>query len=184
MVCRCPTAELTGPSVVVVGAAGLRPLRVIGRSWGDESVLVRKDGGELGYFAPWNVTGTYEENHLAILLSSAQIRIEGVYIWPFRQLWLVAYSGRDGDANQDEEYILSNPYHLILLEKYSYYRRFTQDMTHSMDCVICMTSIDLSQHPSDCMVTPCDHYFHSGCLQRWMDIKMEFPTCRRTLPPA
>jgi hypothetical protein len=33
-------------------------------------------------------------------------------------------------------------------------------------------------------VTPCDHFFHSGCLQRWMDIKMECPTCRRPLPPA
>ncbi|RWW25637.1 hypothetical protein GW17_00010013 [Ensete ventricosum] len=33
-------------------------------------------------------------------------------------------------------------------------------------------------------VTPCDHCFHSGCLQRWMDIKMECPTCRRSLPPA
>ncbi|KAI4363841.1 hypothetical protein MLD38_020008 [Melastoma candidum] len=533
-------------------AAGLRPLREIGRSWGDESVLVRKDGRELGPFSPWNVTGTYKgtwkfldsENNSSIFpdfrkssgdsiielistptriagvhyiqgviifhdvfdnqrtIGGAQIKIEGVYIWPFRQLRMVAYSGRDGDSNQDEEYILSNPYHLlgvfssqvlqessrekiwrrnkspindidkhcniefaaqvsrasnkqhdgerdhyhiegqvespsvdddrecfsplqlnvtsvnieiyynkavnytllvtfvsflqvlllirqmehsntqsgaakvsivmvgqqaiidaylcllhltagilveslfnafataaffkfvvfsifemryllaiwkasrpmnsgegwetmrrelsvlysrfygillgglllmyefhnfirpilllmyafwipqivtnvirdsrkplhphyilgmtvtrlavplyifgcpsnfmriesdkiwctclcvflgiqafvlllqhylgarwfipfqILPEKYSYYRRFTQDMTHSVDCVICMTCIDLSQHPSDCMVTPCDHYFHSGCLQRWMDIKMECPTCRRTLPPA
>jgi len=33
-------------------------------------------------------------------------------------------------------------------------------------------------------VTPCDHFFHFGCLQRWMDIKMECPTCRRPLPPA
>jgi hypothetical protein len=32
-------------------------------------------------------------------------------------------------------------------------------------------------------VTPCDHFFHTGCLQRWMDIKMECPTCRRPLPP-
>ncbi|KAK9689864.1 hypothetical protein RND81_09G087000 [Saponaria officinalis] len=72
----------------------------------------------------------------------------------------------------------------ILPEKYSYYRRFNQDSNCSTDCVICMTTIDLSQRSSDCMVTPCDHYFHSGCLQRWMDIKMECPTCRRSLPPA
>ncbi|CAL0328994.1 unnamed protein product [Lupinus luteus] len=74
--------------------------------------------------------------------------------------------------------------HQILPEKYSYYRRFAQDTSHAADCVICMTTIDLSPPSNDCMVTPCDHFFHSVCLQRWMDIKMECPTCRRPLPPA
>ncbi|XP_073311636.1 transmembrane E3 ubiquitin-protein ligase FLY2-like isoform X2 [Primulina huaijiensis] len=72
----------------------------------------------------------------------------------------------------------------ILPEKYCYYRRFDQGSIPSIDCVICMTAIDFSQRTNDCMVTPCDHFFHSGCLQRWMDIKMECPTCRRPLPPA
>ncbi|XXG82535.1 hypothetical protein AAC387_Pa10g0457 [Persea americana] len=72
----------------------------------------------------------------------------------------------------------------ILPEKYCYYRRLENETTHATDCVICMTSIDLTQRPNDRMVTPCDHFFHSGCLQRWMDIKMECPTCRRPLPPA
>lgn len=72
----------------------------------------------------------------------------------------------------------------ILPEKYCYFRRVDQDSNHATDCVICMTAIDLTQRPNDCMVTPCDHFFHSGCLQRWMDIKMECPTCRRSLPPA
>ncbi|GAA0148464.1 ubiquitin-protein ligase [Lithospermum erythrorhizon] len=72
----------------------------------------------------------------------------------------------------------------ILPEKYSYYRRIDQDPNHAIDCVICMTTIDLSQLSNNCMVTPCDHFFHAACLQRWMDIKMECPTCRRPLPPA
>ncbi|KAJ4845602.1 Transmembrane E3 ubiquitin-protein ligase fly2 [Turnera subulata] len=72
----------------------------------------------------------------------------------------------------------------ILPEKYSYYRRFDHGTNHAVDCVICMTAIELTQRSNDCMVTPCDHFFHSGCLQRWMDIKMECPTCRRPLPPA
>ncbi|XP_042010758.1 transmembrane E3 ubiquitin-protein ligase FLY2-like [Salvia splendens] len=72
----------------------------------------------------------------------------------------------------------------ILPEKYSYYKRFLQGSNHATDCVICMTAIDLSQRSNDCMVTPCDHFFHGSCLQRWMDIKMECPTCRRPLPPA
>ncbi|KAK2982696.1 hypothetical protein RJ640_014496 [Escallonia rubra] len=74
--------------------------------------------------------------------------------------------------------------HQILPEKYCYYRRFDQGAIHATDCVICMTAIDGTQRLNDCMVTPCDHFFHSGCLQRWMDIKMECPTCRRPLPPA
>ncbi|PWA44836.1 RING/U-box superfamily protein [Artemisia annua] len=41
------------------------------------------------------------------------IRVEGVYIWPFRQLRMVANSGREGDFGQEDDYILSNPYHLL-----------------------------------------------------------------------
>lgn len=72
----------------------------------------------------------------------------------------------------------------ILPEKYSYCRRQENNSTRASDCVICMTTIDLTRRSSDYMVTPCDHFFHSGCLQRWMDVKMECPTCRRPLPPA
>ncbi|KAJ3670495.1 hypothetical protein LUZ60_010819 [Juncus effusus] len=71
----------------------------------------------------------------------------------------------------------------ILPEKYSYHRKVESDSNQSNDCVICMASIDITRR-YDYMVTPCEHLFHSGCLQRWMDIKMECPTCRRTLPPA
>ncbi len=37
--------------------------------------------------------------------------------------------------------------------------------------------------PAARMLTPCNHFFHSKCLHRWMDVKMECPTCRRMLPP-
>ncbi|KAJ4801328.1 RING/U-box superfamily protein [Rhynchospora pubera] len=70
----------------------------------------------------------------------------------------------------------------ILPEKYCYHRK-VESNSQATDCVICMASIDLSRR-YDYMVTPCEHLFHSGCLQRWMDIKMECPTCRRSLPPA
>uniref|UniRef100_A0A2P2KX05 RING-type E3 ubiquitin transferase n=1 Tax=Rhizophora mucronata TaxID=61149 RepID=A0A2P2KX05_RHIMU len=43
----------------------------------------------------------------------AQIRVEGVYIWPFKQLRMIANSGKDGELTQEEDYILSNPYHLL-----------------------------------------------------------------------
>ncbi|BBN11396.1 transmembrane E3 ubiquitin-protein ligase [Marchantia polymorpha subsp. ruderalis] len=78
-----------------------------------------------------------------------------------------------------------------LPEKYCYYRRVDrsslapggEDEILVVDCVICMAAVDMAGRSTECMVTPCDHFFHSGCLQRWMDIKMECPTCRRPLPP-
>jgi len=72
----------------------------------------------------------------------------------------------------------------ILPEKYCYHRKVEDNTNQPIDCVICMTTIDLTQRTSEYMVAPCEHIFHSGCLQRWMDIKMECPTCRRSLPPA
>ena len=74
--------------------------------------------------------------------------------------------------------------HQILPEKYCYHRKVEDNTNQPIDCVICMTTIDLTQRTSEYMVAPCEHIFHSGCLQRWMDIKMECPTCRRSLPPA
>lgn len=32
------------------------------------------------------------------------------------------------------------------------------------------------------MKTPCGHVFHADCLMSWMDVKMECPHCRTTLP--
>jgi hypothetical protein len=51
-----------------------------------------------------------------------------------------------------------------------------------IDCVICMLEVDID-HARLRMVTPCNHFFHPECLQRWMDVKMECPTCRGALPP-
>ncbi|KAJ1387980.1 putative transmembrane protein [Sesbania bispinosa] len=96
-----------------------------------------KDESDLGPFSQWNITGTYRGWYslLAEVLiqidgfegvvifhdvfdneynvGGAQIRVEGVYIWPFRQLRMVANSGKEGGLNQDGDYILSNPYHLL-----------------------------------------------------------------------
>ncbi|XWS39448.1 hypothetical protein CRYUN_Cryun18bG0054900 [Craigia yunnanensis] len=101
-------------------------------------------------------------------------------------IWLGVFIGLQASILLLQHYLGSRWFipHQILPKKYSYYRRFDPDTNHATECVICMTVIDLTQRSSDCMVTPCDHFFHSGCLQRWMDIKMECPTCRRSLPPA
>lgn len=51
-----------------------------------------------------------------------------------------------------------------------------------VECVICMNPVD-SQTAQARMLTPCGHYYHPACLQRWMEVKMECPTCRALLPP-
>jgi hypothetical protein len=49
-------------------------------------------------------------------VGGAQINLEGVYIWPFRQLRLVANSGKESDSGQEDNNLLSNPYHLVVLK--------------------------------------------------------------------
>ena len=72
--------------------------------------------------------------------------------------------------------------------KYNYERRIDPQQlsllqsneSDALDCVICMNEVD--PQAREYMITPCDHIFHRQCLQEWMDIKMECPTCRSTLP--
>ena len=33
------------------------------------------------------------------------------------------------------------------------------------------------------MITPCDHVFHTVCLEKWLKLKSECPYCKRALPP-
>merc|ERR1712107_154158 len=43
------------------------------------------------------------------------------------------------------------------------------------DCAICMGELGLTgMH----VVAPCKHSFHLVCLEKWMEVKMECPTCR------
>ena len=49
------------------------------------------------------------------------------------------------------------------------------------DCAICMCPVEFDE-PNSFMITPCHHAFHTECLNRWMDVKLECPTCRAILP--
>ncbi len=51
-------------------------------------------------------------------------------------------------------------------------------------CAICLVDMDVAAPRTQHMVCPCDHFFHTPCLMRWMEQKMECPTCRRALPPV
>lgn len=52
----------------------------------------------------------------------------------------------------------------------------------SLDCVICYNSINI-ENKRGYMMAPCDHIFHRDCLEQWMEVKMECPICRMSLPP-
>merc|ERR1712032_343838 len=56
------------------------------------------------------------------------------------------------------------------------YRR-SVEVPAGTDCVICMGELG-PEDGQPRVITPCEHRFHSVCLERWMDIKMECPTCR------
>lgn len=72
----------------------------------------------------------------------------------------------------------------LLPEKYNYHRslRTITRHTDSLECTICMSPIESSNFSDGHMITPCDHVFHSDCLLKWMEHKMECPTCRRVIP--
>jgi len=84
---------------------------------------------------------------------------------------------------------------IFLPEQYNYYRKLNKvenseiqakvQEEGGLDCVICMQDMsDIYSCPSKRMVTPCNHFFHPECLERWLKVKMECPTCRRVLPPT
>ncbi|CDF32392.1 unnamed protein product [Chondrus crispus] len=49
------------------------------------------------------------------------------------------------------------------------------------ECCICMESVGV--HARDRMVTPCNHFFHAICLERWLEVRLECALCRTAVPP-
>ncbi|KAJ2777869.1 hypothetical protein GGI15_004363 [Coemansia interrupta] len=59
------------------------------------------------------------------------------------------------------------------------------------ECAICIQNVDVSASVASAlfgrpsyMVTPCHHVYHTECLARWMEMKLECPVCRAPLPPV
>jgi hypothetical protein len=69
---------------------------------------------------------------------------------------------------------------------YNYRNAANLAASESQDCAICMmeleTSKDVKGKGTRRVVAPCGHVFHEPCLERWMQVKMECPTCRGLLP--
>ncbi|CAD2097540.1 hypothetical protein YYG_03952 [Plasmodium vinckei petteri] len=69
----------------------------------------------------------------------------------------------------------------LLPHVHNYYQNLDPNFEAGIpECVICMYNIILNN--TKYCVTPCYHIFHEKCLQQWMNIKMECPTCRGPLP--
>lgn len=49
------------------------------------------------------------------------------------------------------------------------------------ECCICMESVAI--HSRERMVTPCNHFFHATCLERWLEVRLECALCRSAVPP-
>lgn len=49
------------------------------------------------------------------------------------------------------------------------------------ECCICMESVGI--HSRERMVTPCNHFFHATCLERWLEVRLECALCRTAVPP-
>lgn len=49
------------------------------------------------------------------------------------------------------------------------------------ECCICMESVSI--HSRERMVTPCNHFFHATCLERWLEVRLECALCRSPVPP-
>ncbi len=77
----------------------------------------------------------------------------------------------------------------FLPEKYDYRRKVVckqsladaeNGESEEINCSICLNPVEAGSN--EYMVTPCDHFFHDSCLERWMDVKQECPVCRTVLP--
>ena len=77
--------------------------------------------------------------------------------------------------------VLQNKYggrFFIKYFKYKYYGLF-YNIPNDTLCCICQYEIEKGQN---FVITPCNHVFHSKCLERWMEEKMECPICRGVIP--
>lgn len=91
---------------------------------------------------------------------------------------------------------------ILLPEKYDYYRAIVVEddsdddiemqskgedgplmasVESRRECCICMEPVLVNSR--DRMVTPCNHFFHSHCLERWLEVRLECALCRRVVPP-
>jgi hypothetical protein len=118
-------------------------------------------------------------NFLIVLLPGATSTKPGfclmLSVWMFLQVAMLMLQDRFGPRF----FIPAR----FLPQKYRYDRRVVSPSSNKedMECVICINTVEISGNSY--MVAPCEHVFHRECLEQWMEVKLECPTCRMELPP-
>jgi hypothetical protein len=70
------------------------------------------------------------------------------------------------------------------------YYQYVVRLAAEEDCPICMEGLNRegvagvgeSLLEREVMRTPCGHVFHPECLRAWMDVRLECPACRASIP--
>ena len=57
----------------------------------------------------------------------------------------------------------------------------TITVTNSAEEPVCPICVE-NMLDEECIYLPCGHFFHSGCIQRWLDVSNSCPICRYQLP--
>ena len=75
-----------------------------------------------------------------------------------------------------------------IFEEQNTHKHMFIDRIKKMYCIgSCINCINNMFNPVNIrkkyMVTPCDHIFHTNCLEKWMEVKNECPYCKRRIPP-
>lgn len=65
-----------------------------------------------------------------------------------------------------------NKYRENMVNKASYFKKIMNYLAHYD-----------KQKKKEYMMTPCGHSFHTICLEKWLEIKIECPYCRNKIPP-
>lgn len=96
-------------------------------------------------------------------------------------------------------------------QSYNYYIKIEDIPNKQMECVFCLEKLETiiennkkiddnensyyeklinlanklkeHSHKTSFMRTPCQHIFHSQCLEKWLELKNECPYCRKKIPP-
>lgn len=66
----------------------------------------------------------------------------------------------------------------LILLRIKYNNPFDYKKKENIECSICYEVINRND---DIMVTPCFHCFHRRCLEKWMNIKLICPLCRKDI---
>lgn len=81
----------------------------------------------------------------------------------------------EGQKSQDEEFIPYLQNERTFKEKlFDFYKNYKSNIFEFH-----VAALNIIKKPY--MLTPCGHYFHTACLESWLNQKKECPCCRKEI---